>query len=976
MIQFSSDSLRLISYNCRGWNSGCPAVVDLLQSCDICLIQEHWLFNEQLNLLNTQIDFLSIGVSGMDSSALLRGRPFGGCAILYRRSLLPHIARLTSSSKRFCAVLLTDDSGSTTLIICVYLPFNDGSSKSHNEFLISLAELEGFISGHRADHLLIAGDFNVDFNRNSVNLRHLHNFMSDLGLSSADLPYHSSIQYTYMRDDGSVSSWPDHYLCDSSLICDLSHFQRFDFGSNLSDHSPLLCSFHVSLSSPCPTSPTSSPSPDKSRIAWHTVTPDLSASYCSLVSSLLPTFPDSVRDCCDPLCSQHQAFLDSYCDDLSRCLFDSAMAALPKVRQSSCVPGWNSGARSFKKKANFWHRVWCQAGCPSSGVLHQLKRSAKSRYKYEVRRLKRREQYIRREKMAAALASSNSQNFWHQVHCANQSKKSSPVSSVDGTSGAPHISQLFSAKIQGVLNCHSCSQRDSLLSSLDSSLCSEDLAPFLVSERCVMDAFSHLKSGKGDGSTLVSNHWIHALPALCSPLASLFTAILRHGYMPEQLRNCTLVPIPKGNKDPALSDSYRPIALASTLSKALEWCILLSYPQCFLTSGLQFGFKQKMSTSLCTGTVKNVISRYLHGGSSVFACFLDASKAFDLVNHDILFQRLVDRDLPGHLIRFLLSWYKNQSMSVKWGESLSAPFTVSNGVRQGGVLSPILFTMYIDDLLTDLSNLGVGCFWGSSFAGALCYADDLVLLAPSPSALRIMLHCCEVFALNRGLRFNATKTQLIRFSSSPSSSCAAHIHLCGHELPFVDTVMHLGHLLHYNLDDAPDITLKLKDMVRKANYLLASFPRVTPHVMSHLFQAYCLSLHGSSLWSLSSPALHNIEVAFNKVLRKIWHLHPRSHTGIVHLVARLHSLFNLVYSRSYSLSRAAAKCPSPLVRSVFHDSASLCFSFIGYNSLYGMSHLKVYDSQYLLCANIIRSLRCSPSLDYSYEAMIETISCN
>ena len=228
-----------------------------------------------------------------------------------------------------------------------------------------------------------------------------------------------------------------------------------------------------------------------------------------------------------------------------------------------------------------------------------------------------------------------------------------------------------------------------------------------MSVGCVTNTFSHLKSGKEDGSDFISDYWIHALPALCNPLAPLFTAILRHGYTPKQL---ILVPIP------IKSDNYRPIALASTLSKALEWCILLSHPQHFQTSGLQFGFKQRMSTSLCTGTVKNVISRYLHNGSPVFACLLDASKAFDLVNHDILFQRLLERELPGYLIRFLLSWYKNQAMSVKWGKSFSAPFTVSNGVRQGGVLSPILFTMYMDDLLVDLSNLGVGCFWDSLFA--------------------------------------------------------------------------------------------------------------------------------------------------------------------------------------------------------------------------------------------------------------------
>ncbi len=195
-----------------------------------------------------------------------------------------------------------------------------------------------------------------------------------------------------------------------------------------------------------------------------------------------------------------------------------------------------------------------------------------------------------------------------------------------------------------------------------------------------------------------------------------------------------------------------------------------------------------------------------------------------------------DRNLPGHLIRLLLSWYKTQSMSVRWGESFSTPFTVSNGVRQGGVLSPILFTLYLDDLLVELRNLGVSCFLGSFFAGALCYADDLVILAPSPSSLRLMLNCCEGFAARRGLLFNPAKTKLVRFSSSPSTPCSARFHLCGHMLSFQDTVTHLGNRLHFNLSDSSDIHFKLRKMGKKANYLFASFPRLTPPVITHLFQ--------------------------------------------------------------------------------------------------------------------------------------------
>ena len=141
---------------------------------------------------------------------------------------------------------------------------------------------------------------------------------------------------------------------------------------------------------------------------------------------------------------------------------------------------------------------------------------------------------------------------------------------------------------------------------------------------------------------------------------------------------------------------------------------------------------------MCTGVLKNVVSRYINRGSSVLGCFLDASKAFDLVNHEVLFQKLLDRGLPISVVRLLSSWYCDQQMSVRWEHSLSDSFHVSNGVRQGSVLSPVLFSVYLDGLLDRLGESSVGCYWSGNFAGALCYADDIVLLAPSASALRSM----------------------------------------------------------------------------------------------------------------------------------------------------------------------------------------------------------------------------------------------
>ena len=82
------------------------------------------------------------------------------------------------------------------------------------------------------------------------------------------------------------------------------------------------------------------------------------------------------------------------------------------------------------------------------------------------------------------------------------------------------------------------------------------------------------------------------------------------------------------------------------------------------------------------------MTKYMQNDSAVYGCFLDASKAFDLVNHEILFKRLMGRKLPTPVLRLLMAWYREQRMRVKWNQTLSEPFSVSNGVRQGEYYPP------------------------------------------------------------------------------------------------------------------------------------------------------------------------------------------------------------------------------------------------------------------------------------------------
>ena len=124
--------------------------------------------------------------------------------------------------------------------------------------------------------------------------------------------------------------------------------------------------------------------------------------------------------------------------------------------------------------------------------------------------------------------------------------------------------------------------------------------------------------------------------------------------------------------------------------------------------------------------VTEVINYYRKNGSSVYMCMLDASKAFDRVN---LFEAVDE----------------------------------SKGVNQGGVLSPILFSLYLDQVVSRLRHIGMGCHMNGLFTGVFIYADDIMLLAPSRTSLTLMLEQWESFPRTHDILFNASKTKYMIF---------------------------------------------------------------------------------------------------------------------------------------------------------------------------------------------------------------------
>ncbi len=200
-------------------------------------------------------------------------------------------------------------------------------------------------------------------------------------------------------------------------------------------------------------------------------------------------------------------------------------------------------------------------------------------------------------------------------------------------------------------------------------------------------------------------------------------------------------------------DNYRPIALASILSKVLERFLLMKLEMYVLTTDNQFGFKRKHGTNLCIYALKEIVSKYTSLNSSVCVCFIDASKAFDRINHEKL---LLDNGVPKFLVRILVFWYAHQTFQVKWDNVVSAPFYVSNGI-----VSPILFNVYMDDLSNQFNGSNTGCLVGNSIVNHLMYADDLVLLSPYSAGLRQMLKVCSQYGIDHDIKYNSKKSHIM-----------------------------------------------------------------------------------------------------------------------------------------------------------------------------------------------------------------------
>ena len=221
---------------------------------------------------------------------------------------------------------------------------------------------------------------------------------------------------------------------------------------------------------------------------------------------------------------------------------------------------------------------------------------------------------------------------------------------------------------------------------------------------------------------------------------------------------------------------------------------------------------------------------------------------------------------------------KQLTFQVKWNNIISSQSHISNGVKQGGCLSPTLFSVYMNELIEILRKNNIGCRYGSEYMGVFCYADDLSLLCPSFTGIKEMLKTCEDYAMKHNILFNAKKSQMLTFDHKSRISVKPILKMRnGEEIPYATECNHLDNILS-TISDFPIVDHAVNDLYMRTNCLLADFSFTDSNTLSRLFNTYYTNIYSSPLWKhFDRKLLAPFYIAWRKCIRRVWKIPYFSH---------------------------------------------------------------------------------------------------
>ena len=784
--------LKIATYNMHGLRQGSWQLQDLCKVYDVIYIQEHWLapFNlhDVQDMCPDMLCLMSSAMTDVISKGVLKGRPFGGVGILLNNKVAT-VAKLKFATERYIIVQLHD-----LVFINVYLPCTSVENWQ-DELLCCLAAICNDLTTMKYKYLIFGGDLNVDFNLTHGMSDCLNEFFRELDIVPVYTKISSDLKVSFYVESTGACSLVDHFIVSRSLADNVDHYAILDSGTNFSDHCPVI--MHVNISDSLPVYTANKCSSSRTSVTymlrWDKANVDL---YYHTSMELLNDIKIPWHLLTDDSFNKQDVlyFIDSFYTDIVTALQTSSDSTVPKYKSDFYKYWWDQELDLLKQESVKNHRIWTALGRPRYGNCFEEMRKSKLRYKQAIRKKEKDGTQHFSDSLADALLHKDMNSFWKSWRSKMGGGRTSDI--IDEYRHPRDIADRFadifkSACLPNSNARHEELKRDFLLA-FEQYFC--PISPdFVINVEFVSSLVCKLKLGKAAGfDGLTAEHITHAHPILIVLLSLLFQMLVLHGIVPSAFGQGIVIPLVKNtNGNIADSSNYRGITLSPVISKIFELLMMDMVKDKLISSDLQFGFKPNSSCSHAILALQAGVKHICDSGGTATLCALDISKAFDRVNFYGLFKILIDCLFPKSFIDLLLDWFSKCISCVRWNGILSSPFVLYAGVRQGGLLSPALFAMYIDKLIQLLKSSGFGCRYNGTYIGCLCYADDIILISHSVTVMQNMLDLCDVFSADLDVRFNTMKSVAMRIGSRYDAVCA-DLTLSGGIIQYVQSLKYLG----------------------------------------------------------------------------------------------------------------------------------------------------------------------------------------
>ena len=319
-------------------------------------------------------------------------------------------------------------------------------------------------------------------------------------------------------------------------------------------------------------------------------------------------------------------------------------------------------------------------------------------------------------------------------------------------------------------------------------------------------ALHRAKVGKAVGVDNIPNE-ILKRPELLHVLHRLYSVCYEQNVIPTLWYKTIICPILKRGKDSRHPLNHRAISLMSTVAKVFSDIInminnrIVYYMETRqLFADEQNGFRRMRSCLDHLYVLTTIIRNRKKDNLSTYVCYVDFTRAFDSVNHSLLWLKLQGYNISGNILNIIKTMYANIQSVVRLGCVLTDWFSITAGVRQGDNLAPTLFAIFVNDLVNDINALNRGVSVGYTSVSCLLYADDIVLIADSPDHLQDQLDAVYAWCQKWRLMVNRDKTSVMHFHK-PSVPRTDHQFTFGDQhISYSDKYRYLGLELNEYLD--------------------------------------------------------------------------------------------------------------------------------------------------------------------------------